>query len=276
MCKYGFDKRLPYEQQKAPEGTVNRLQSNYRGGSVRSASLLSALTAAALIGLGCASTAAAQVAPQPPIPQISVNSRGEVQVAPDRARILVGIETRAKTAAVAASENSTKQTAILTAIKALGIPAAQITTMNFSVSPLQRYDEKDRRMVIDGYQVSNIVQVITDKLEQTGPIIDASLAAGANRVAGLDFMLKDPSKARDAALSQAVEAARRQAEVAAKAAGGSLGELLELNVNEYERPMPREVMAMSAKMDAAAAPTPISEGTTTVSISVGTRWRFVK
>jgi len=255
---------------------MNRLPSNYR--DMRISHLSRALAIAGVVGFGVlAMPATAQVTPvQPPIPQISVNARGEVQVAPDRARVMVGIETRAKTAAAAASENNTKQTAILAAIKALGIPAGQITTLNFNVSPIQRYDDKERRVVIDGYQVSNIVQVVTDKLEQTGPIIDASLAAGANRVAGLDFMLKDPSKARDAALAQAVEAARRQAEVAAKAAGGSLGELLELNVNEYERPMPREVMAMSAKMDAAAAPTPISEGTTTVSIGVNTRWRFVR
>ena len=130
--------------------------------------------------------------------------------------------------------------------------------------------------MIDGYQVSNIVQVVSDKLDQAGPIIDAALANGANRVAGLDFMVKDASKARDAALAQAVESARRQADVAAKAAGGALGELLEINVNEFERPEPRPMMAM-AKMDAAGgAPTPISEGSATVSVNVSTRWRFVK
>ena len=256
---------------------MNRLVSNYVLVARLVGGAHGAMTAAGLVTVGALATQAhAQVAPAPPIPAITVTARGEVQVAPDRGRVQVGIETRAKTAAAAASENNTKQTAILAAIKALGIPASQITTLNFNVSPVQRYDEKERKVIIDGYQVSNIVQVVTDKLEQTGPIIDAALGAGANRVAGLDFLVKDPSKARDAALAQAVESARRQAEVAAKAAGGTLGELLEINVNEYERPEPRPMMAM-AKMDMAGAPpTPISEGTTTVSVGVSTRWRFVR
>ena len=229
--------------------------------------------AAGAMFVGASTRSGAQIAAPTPAPQITVSARGEIQVAPDRARVQVGVETQAKTAALAASENNRKQSAVLAAIKALGIPPAQITTLNYNVSPVQRYDDKDRRVVIDGYQVSNIVQVVSDKLDQAGPIIDAALANGANRVAGLDFLVKDASKARDAALALAVESARRQAEVAAKAAGGSLGELLEINVNEYERPEPRPMLAM-ARVEAASA-APISEGTATVSVSVSTRWKFV-
>lgn len=221
-----------------------------------------------------ASQAVAQTTPTSPPPQITVNARGEVQLSPDRARVQLGVETQAKTAAAAAAENNKKQAAILAGIRALGVSAAQITTIGYNVSPMQRYDDKERRVVIDGYQVSNIVQVVTDKLDQSGPIIDAALSNGANRVAALDFLVRDPSKARDEALAKAVESARRQAEVAAKAAGGTLGELLEINVNDFEQPNPRPMMAMAMAKSADAAPTPISEGTTTVAISVSTRWRF--
>ena len=223
----------------------------------------------------CASVADGQVAAPAP-PQITVSARGEVQVAPDRARVQVGVETQGKTAAAAAAENNKKQAAVLAAIKGLGISSQQITTLGYNVSPVQRYDDKERRVVIDGYQVSNVVQVVTDKLDQAGPIIDAGLTNGANRVAGLDFMVKDAAKARDAALAQAIESAKRQADVAAKAAGGQVAELLEINISEFERPEPRPMLAM-AKMDAAASsPAPISEGTATVSVTVNTRWRFEK
>jgi uncharacterized protein len=240
------------------------------------------LTAAAillgvLVAPALATSASAQLSmPQPP-PQIVVGGRGEVQVTPDRAQVQVGMETQAKTAALAAQENNRKQTAILAAIRALGIPAAQIQTLNYSVMPIQRYDAKTQRVVIDGYQVSNVVQVVTDKIEQAGPIIDAALTNGGNRVAGLDFLVKDRAKAQETALTKAVESARRQAEVAAKAAGGQIGELIELNINEYDQPQPRAVMAM-AKMEMADAsvPTPVSEGMTTIVVSVTTRWRFTK
>ena len=224
-----------------------------------------------------ATQAAAQMSmPQPP-PQIVVTGRGEVQVAPDRAQVQVGMETQARTAALASQENNQKQTAILTAIRALGIPASQIQTLNYSVMPIQRYDEKTQRVVIDGYRVSNIVQVETDKIEQAGPIIDAALTSGGNRVAGVDFVVKDRAKAEESALIKAVESAQRQAEVAAKAAGGQIAELLELNINEYERPQPRAVMAMARmEMADASAPTPVSEGMATIAVSVTTRWRFTK
>lgn len=214
------------------------------------------------------------VPPQPPA--IAVSARGEVQVKPDRARVQVGVETQAKTAAAAANENNRKQAAILAAIRALGVPAASITTLGYNVFPIERYDDKERRSVIDGYRVTNIVQVETDKLEQAGPIIDAGLTNGANRVAGLDFLVKDQAGARDEALAKAVESAKRQASAAAKAAGGQATELLELVVNDFEQPNPRPMMQMARMKDASEmAPTPLSEGTTTVAVSVMTRWRFV-
>jgi len=225
-----------------------------------------------------ASSANAQSAPtKSPPPSIMITSRGEVQVAPDRARVQVGVETQARTAASAAADNSKKQTAILAAIRQLGVPAASISTLNYTVVPVQRYDDKEKRVVLDGYRVSNIVQVETDKLEQAGTIIDAGLKNGANRVAGLDFLVKDAANARDSALTIAVESARRQADVAAKAAGGRIVELLELSVNDFERPEPRPMLAM-AKMNMAdqTSPTPISEGTTTVAVTVSTRWLFEK
>jgi uncharacterized protein YggE len=216
--------------------------------------------AAFAAGLSLTGTGAAVAQPMmpPAPPTISVSARGEVQLPPDRARVQVGVETQARTPALASQENNRKQTAILAAIRALGVPAAQIQTLNYSVMPMQHYDEKLRRVVIDGYTVSNVVQVETEKLELAGPIIDAG-------------------KAQDDALAMAVASARRQAEVAAKAAGGQIAELIELSINDFERPDPRPMMAM-AKMEAsdAAMPTPLAEGTTTVAVSVSTRWKFAR
>ncbi len=246
-----------------------RLAQRFVRATARGVASLAAIT------LSASASSAQSPTPLPP-PQISVQARGEVQVAPDRARVQVGVETQARTAAGAAAENNRKQTAILSAIRALGIPSSAIATLNYSVMPVQRYDDKERRVILDGYRVSNIVQVETDKLEQAGGIIDAGLSNGANRVAGLDFLVKDAAKARDAALALAVESARRQADVAARAAGGQIVELLELSVNDFERPEPRPMLAMSKVAGGDATPTPLSEGLSTVAVTVSTRWRFEK
>jgi uncharacterized protein YggE len=62
----------------------------------------------------------------------------------------------------------------------------------------------------------------------------------------------------------------------AEAAGGRLGELLELSTGMVSRPRPmmEAGMAMQARV-ADAAPTPISEGSQTHSATVNARWRFV-
>jgi hypothetical protein len=129
----------------------------------------------------------------------------------------------------------------------------------------------------DAHLLDTTALPIEEAAARAFAIIDAALTNGGNRVAGLDFLVKDRAKAQEVALTQAVESARRQAEVAAKAAGGQIAELLELTINEYERQQPRAVMAM-AKMEMAdaAAPTPVSEGMATIAVSVTTRWRFTK
>lgn len=216
-----------------------------------------------------------QAQTQPPAPpQIVVSANGEVIVTPDRANIQLGVETEAKTAALASADNNKKQTAVLNAIKALGIPASAITTSSFNVSPIQRWNETTKKTVIDGYRVSNIVVVNVSKIEQTGAVIDAALSNGANRVAALNFEASDPSKAREEAITKAVAQARKEADVAAKAAGGSIQGMLEITINSYEPPRPMPMYAMAKMANADATPTPVSEGTLTVQVNVTTRWRF--
>lgn len=213
---------------------------------------------------------------QPPAPpQIVVSANGEVNVTPDRANIQLGVETEAKTAALASVDNNKKQTAVLAAIKALGIPASSITTSSFNVMPIQSWNDVTKKTVVTGYRVSNTVVVNVSKIEQTGAVIDVALANGANRVAGLTFESSDPSKAREEAITKAVAQARREAEVAAKAAGGSIEGMLEININSYEPPRPMPVYAMAKMASADAVATPVSEGTLTVQVNVTTRWRFV-
>jgi hypothetical protein len=212
----------------------------------------------------------------PAVPQIVASGRGEEHVTPDRARVSIGVQTEARTAAAAAAENARKQKMILDTLRGLGIPAAQITTTGYNVFPQQRFDEKTRTSSIIGYTVSNTVVVELRKIEQTGAVLDAALGRGANMISGLDLYAANLDEPRRKALASAVASARGDAEALARAAGGSLGELLEMSSNAMEGPpVPMPRMAMRADMAQAASSTPISEGTQTVTAMVSARWRFV-
>lgn len=209
---------------------------------------------------------------QTAIPQIVVAGRGEVKVTADRATIQISVQTRAATAAAAAAENATKQQSVLSALRALGLGNDQLSTVNYNVYPEQRYQEgKDPEIV--GYNVTNTVLVEVRKLNQVGPVIDAALSHGANMITSLQFSASNTEAARRSAIAMAIEKARADADAAARAAHGTLGTLLEINVGSYSPMPPRPVVMMRA---AAAAPdTPINPGEDTVTVEVTTRWRFV-
>jgi len=207
------------------------------------------------------------------VPQIAVTGRGEVKVSPDRATIQISVQTRGSTAAAAAAENANKQQAVLAALRALGLGNDQLSTINYNVYPEQRY-EQGKEPVIVAYNVTNTILADVRKLTQVGPVIDAALSHGANMITSLQFYASNTEAARRTAIGTAIEKAQADADAAARAAHGTLGTLLEINIGAYSPPPPRPMMMMARK-DAAQDSTPINPGEETLAVEVSTRWRFL-
>ena len=210
----------------------------------------------------------------PQLPSISVVGRGEVKVTPDRAAIQISVQTKAATAAAAASQNATKLKAVIDALRAMGLAANQVTTMNYNVYPEQRY-EPNREPVVVGYNVTNTLLVELTNLTMVGPVIDAALAKGANMVTSLQFSASNTEAARREAIAMAIQRARAEAEAAARAAGGALGGVLEIGIGVYYPSPPRPMAMMRGAESAQAADTPINPGDQTVSVEVSTRWTLI-
>src|SRR5918911_985524 len=147
-------------------------------------------------------------------------------------------------ACAAAADNARKQRAVIDTLRKLGIAQEQISTVNFNVYPETQYDRPNQTPRVTGYVVSNSVRAEVRRLDQIGALIDAALASGANAISSLSFYASNTDEARRPALSQAVAKARQDAETLARAAGGALGELLELTTVEYHPPRPLLVAAM--------------------------------
>ena len=212
-------------------------------------------------------------------PDLVTSATGEARVTPDRAHIMVGVQTRAATAAQAGADNARKTRAVIDAVKARGIPAEMIATSEYNLYPEYDHREPPREGPatprIIGYVANTTVRVEVRRLDQVGTIIDAALASGANMVNTIQFFASNVDVARHAALAEAVSRARGDADALAKAAGGSLGALLELNTQSAPvRPMFRgrgvELQAASADVQ-----TPIEPGQQTLTVWVSGRWAFV-
>ena len=214
----------------------------------------------------------AQAVSAPP-PQILAGGTGEVQLTPDRATVMLGVQSRSSTVAQATSDNARRQRAIIDTLRALGLGSDQLTTVNFNVSPEMQYPPNQAPKVT-GYVVTNTIRASLRRIEDVGRTIDAALTKAANEVSGIEFTSSRADSARRAAIAEAVGHARADAEVMAKAAGGSLGQLLELTsgvepIRPFEAPMAR------ARVAGAAAPTPIEPGQLTVTATVTARWAFI-
>lgn len=210
-----------------------------------------------------------------PVPTISGSASSEVKFTPDRATVRISVQTRATTAAAAASENATKQNAVLAALRSLGLPNDQLSTADYSVTPEYRY-EQNKSPVLTGYTVTNTILADVRDLKLLGKVLDASLSNGANMVSSLDFYASNTDAARQKAVGEAVAKARAEAEVAARAAGGELGGLISLNINggnPIPPPAPPRPMMMAAR--AADASTPINPGEQSLTVSVYASWKFV-
>jgi uncharacterized protein YggE len=230
----------------------------------------------ALIAVSMVSTTLNAQDARPQVPQIVVSASGEVKVVPDKASIQVGVQSRAATAAAASQANAQKQRAIIDAIKARGVPADQISTSNYNVIPETRYDREGQQAPrTTSYLVINSVNVELKRVDQVGAVIDAALAAGANQINSLSFGVQNADSARRAALSIAVGKARADAETIARAAGGSLGPMIEMIAHESSVRPPIPFMRDMAMAAQKVESTPVEPGMETITANVNARWTFV-
>ncbi|HWV58634.1 MAG TPA: SIMPL domain-containing protein [Longimicrobiales bacterium] len=201
--------------------------------------------AAGLALLFATAGAWAQAPAQPAMAErtITVTATGTATRQPDRARVLLAVETVAVTADAATDANSRRMEAVFAALRALGLGPDQLRTTGFELYPEyardRPVDQPEPRIV--GYRARNSIQATVDDVTRVGEVLDAAISAGADRVMSLWFELQDPAAARADALRDAVAKARAEAEAIAGALGEPLGPVLDISTTgatPVRAPMP--------------------------------------
>jgi uncharacterized protein YggE len=218
---------------------------------------------------GVSETALAQEPIDRPLrASIRVTDEATVTVRPDQAEINIGVVTQAATAQAAANQNAQKQDSVISDLRKMLGPSADIKTISYSLSPNYRYPKDGGQPTIAGYNASNTVQVKTNSLSQVGNVIDLATASGANTIQALRFMLKDETAARTQALQEASIKARAKAQAIASALGVKIQRIL--HVEEGGSTI-RPLMEMNAALAGARvqqAPTPIESGSIDVRATI--------
>ena len=221
------------------------------------------LAAAIIAGTLLAAPALAQTLP-PAV--ISVTGEATVSVPPDLVQIDGGVTSEAKTAREASDANNAAMGKVLLALKGAGIDEKDFQTSRLSLQ-LQSAPNRTGPAAIVGYRASNRVTIRLRDVAKVASVIDTLVAAGANDIGGINFMVSQASKLLDEAREQAVADARRKADIYAKAAGVTLG--APLSISEEGSPGPMPFRKMSAGMAAAA---PVAQGEETLQVTVSVSW----
>jgi uncharacterized protein YggE len=224
-----------------------------------------ALAAATIAGMLLAAPVRAQTQTMPPA-VISVTGEATVSVPPDLAQIDGGVTSEAKTAREATDANNAAMGKVLLALKGAGIDEKDFQTSRLSLQP-QSAPNRTGPAAIVGYRASNRVTIRLRDVAKVASVIDTLVAAGANDIGGINFMVSQASKLLDEAREQAIADARRKAEIYAKAAGVTLGAPLSISEEGNAAPVPYRRMAAGM-----AASAPVAQGEETLAVTVSVSW----
>ncbi|MEX0692645.1 MAG: SIMPL domain-containing protein [Gemmatimonadales bacterium] len=200
-------------------------------------------------------------------PVIRTSGSGEVRLAPDWAVVSIGVSARGETAGAASREQMRLVTAVWDAVTRAGIPRDSVKTQSVSVQPILDYQARDRTVI--GYQAQAALVFPVRDLGRLGTVLDAALSSGATALQRVTPRSTREDAVRAEVLTQAVAAARADAETLARAAGGQVGTLLELSTAP-ESGGPQPMLAMRAVQEDAGPAMP----DLVIRASVSGTWRF--
>jgi uncharacterized protein YggE len=227
--------------------------------------------ALALGGAAVSSPGAAQ-APQPQMPPIlgtrlDVSATGESTRVPDVAIISAGVVTRSATAGGAIQQNSARMDRVLTALKRAGVAERDIQTSSINLNPEYRYQE-NRAPELVGYSASNQVSIRFRDIRNSGRILDALVAEGANQINGPTLTIDKPEAALDEARTNAVDKGRARAELYARSLGKRVVRIVSVSEGggSYYPPPPMPMAERS--MAASVADTKIVPGEQKLQVTV--------
>jgi uncharacterized protein YggE len=217
----------------------------------------------------CMAPATRAQQPDPALPGITVTGRADTTLPPDQVTLSLGVLAQGRTAADAVDRMGRDAAALFDTLDAAGIPPSNVGTSTLDLRAVRdpnAVPEPGRAPRITGFEAETRVTVTVGALDTLGPLLDAVVRAGANRIDGIRFGLADPETVQAGLRAEAVRDAMARARGYAAAAGVTLGAVLEI------RDTPGGGAVPMGRMMAAEAGVPIAPGSLRLSAEVVMRF----
>jgi uncharacterized protein YggE len=226
----------------------------------------------AALMFGAAALPAAADAQQASITQsiagtrLDVSATGDVTRVPDIAIITAGVVTRSATAAGALQQAATRMDRVIAALKRAGVEDRDIQTSNLNLNPEYTYIN-NQPPKLNGYTASNQLSIRFRDIANSGKILDALVAEGANQINGPSLTIDKAEAALDEARARAVAAGRARADLYARSLGLRVARVVAVSESGGNYPSPPP-MPMMMEARAQAADTKIVPGEQKLSVTL--------
>ena len=199
---------------------------------------------------------------------VSTTGLAIIRSSPDEALVTLGVRTDAPSAQEAMETNAERMSDVVGALLEAGLDEDDLATAWINLYP-RWYDTGSS---VDGFTAENQITVTVRDLDRVGAIIDRAVAAGANLTSGITFRVSNANEAADRALTEAVDDARRTAELLAAAGDAELGAVV--SITEISSASPPPVIYAEAAVTADAV-TPVLPPTLESQVIVSVVWALV-
>lgn len=213
---------------------------------------------------------------------INVQGEGEVQVKPDLGMFSFSVMAEGKDAKEAKTKSAEKINAIIAAMKEGSVEEKDIKTQNYNLAPKYKYENTpcawgqycpQTNPVIDGYEVSQMVEVKVRDLAKAGDLISKAGEKGATNMSNLQFTIDDEKVFKAEAREKAIADAKEKAQALAKSLDVKIVRMKGYWEDQggaypmYEG-MGGDMMAKNASFEAITPQMPIGENTIKVTVNM--------
>ena len=199
-----------------------------------------------------------------------VTGTGKETVAPDIAKIDLGIQETGTNLKTVQDSVNKKSLTLVAGIKKLGVADSDIKTVSYYVYP--QYDYTNPTQRITGYQVSTSYEITIHDFTKINDLIASATTLGANTIGNVNFDLSDDlkNKTLQTARDEAVAQAKTKATGLAKAAGITLGKIINVSEETPSNITPLALPVSGGGMGAekSVAQPSVQPGTTELDVSI--------